>query len=172
MQNGSDDQPTVLTLSLLDSVHGKPIQTWNFQGRSQILIGRAEDSDIRFTDPKVSRNHVELAYRSGKWWILSRGRHGTWINGISVEEQVYKDRIIFRLGIDGPSLQMRHLEDSHSINSTIDLDNYDFGQLDFLTVDENLKAKEVDEVVESETFRSLLDESRRIKQQRSDKSSD
>jgi hypothetical protein len=150
------------TLHLLDSAQGHPIQTWHFRDRTRVRLGRAAENDISLADTQVSRIHVELHYRDGKWVLHSLGRNGTRMDGAIVSEARLPDRAIFQLASNGPSFQFVTVNNSVSNLATID--NIDPGALDFLVIDERRKAEEVQQIADSETFRELQEQARRLRQ--------
>jgi pSer/pThr/pTyr-binding forkhead associated (FHA) protein len=152
-----------LTLHLLDSAQGHPIQTWHFKNRTRVSIGRAEENDISLADTQVSRLHVELTYEDGKWQLRSHGRNGTRIDGAPVSDAKLPDRVIFQLASNGPTFQFVTFSDSVSNRATID--NIDPAALDFLAIDEQRKAQEVEQIVESDAFRQLQQQARLLKQE-------
>lgn len=159
----TSDTQTACQLHLLDSVSGHALQRWEFAGRDKISIGRAAECDIAVSDPQVSRNHVELCFRDGNWQLRSLGRNGTWIHGSRVEEQALQDRAIFQLGSTGPMIQF-FLEAGRTETSSATLDNIDPQQFDFLSIDRESVANEVEQIVGSEAFQKLRVETDRLRQ--------
>ena len=161
MRTNSIDDLGSMTLHLLDSAQGHRIQTWRFKDRSQVTIGRDDDSDIALADTQVSRRHVEIVYRDAKWMLHSHGRNGTWIGGAMVSEANLTSGAIFQLGSGGPSFQFVSVNDSITPLATIDAIAPD--ALDFLAIDEDRKAEDVRQIAEGEAFRDLLEQARRLK---------
>ncbi len=161
MRTSSTDDLGSMTLHLLDSAQGHRIQSWRFQDRSQVTIGRDDDSDIALADTQVSRKHVEIVYREGKWMLHSHGRNGTWIGGAMVSEANLTSGAIFQLGSGGPSFQFVTVNDSLTPLATIDAIAPD--ALDFLAIDEERKAEEVRQIADGDAFRELLEQARRLK---------
>ena len=157
------DRASNLTLHLLDSAQGHAIQTWRYKDCSRVRIGRAVDNEIRLTDPKVSRLHVELVYTNGHWLLRSHGLNGTRINDTTITGSDIRlcDRVVFQLGKDGPSFQFVTLADGNSEVATIN--NIDSEELEFLEIDEERKREEVEILAESAAFRALQKEARRLK---------
>jgi len=94
-----------VSLQLLDSAQGKPIQTWRFSDQREITIGRDDGNDIVVSDPHVSRLHVTLYPADEAWMLVSCGRHGTLIDDRLVAESVLRPGMVFRLGPTGPMLR-------------------------------------------------------------------
>jgi pSer/pThr/pTyr-binding forkhead associated (FHA) protein len=150
-----------VALHLLDAVQGHRVQTWRFQDQSTITIGRGADNDINLADAQVSRRHVELVHRDAKWWLLSHGRNGTWMNGAMEAEACLMNGAVFQLGSNGPSFQFVTVNDSASALVTVD--NLDAAALDFLAIDEQRRAEEVQQIADGEAFRELQEQARRLK---------
>ena len=48
----------------------------------EYIIGRDPTCQVVLPDPYISRKHVRLFYRDGKWYVEDLGsRNGTYING-------------------------------------------------------------------------------------------
>ena len=53
--------------------------------RMPAVIGRAPDSDVLITDPRVSRRHAQLSWCDGAFAVEDLGStNGTWLNGAPV----------------------------------------------------------------------------------------
>ncbi len=161
MQTEQDLESGRVTLHLLDSSLGHPIQSWTFDNRDQIKIGRATDNDITIPDSRVSRFHVELVHASGKWVLRSHGRNGTCVEGKQVSEMRVRDKTIFQLGPDGPSFRFATVREENSIMATIE--NVDPETFDFLEIDEDQTEQEVRQIVESDAFRALQERARQLR---------
>jgi len=45
-------------------------------------IGRRPEKDLVMSDPRVSRDHAEITFQDGDYYIVDQGsKHGTWVNG-------------------------------------------------------------------------------------------
>ena len=54
-------------------------------------LGRGEDCDIRFSDPRVSTDHAEVYWEDEKWWLKDLGsRNGTFLDGVRVSHSFDK----------------------------------------------------------------------------------
>jgi hypothetical protein len=69
--------PSGVSVLLVDSAQGQPIQTGRFSDQTEITIGREDGQDVVIPDPHVSRHHVTLIASDGDWMC---GRHGTLID--------------------------------------------------------------------------------------------
>jgi pSer/pThr/pTyr-binding forkhead associated (FHA) protein len=59
---------------------------------TRILLGRSRASDIRFTEPSVSRRHAALQRVEGGWLLVDRAStHGTHVNGRRVGTAILAD---------------------------------------------------------------------------------
>jgi pSer/pThr/pTyr-binding forkhead associated (FHA) protein len=99
----SETAPKV-AVHLQDTSLGRPIQSWRFEGKSLITIGRGEERDVQISDPYVSRLHAELRYANGCWLLVSLGRSGVQVHGHAIQEFAVRGDTTFRLGSDGPTL--------------------------------------------------------------------
>jgi pSer/pThr/pTyr-binding forkhead associated (FHA) protein len=99
------EKPIHVAVQLLDSALGRPVRSWQFDGKRLISIGRAEDRDVQISDPYVSRNHAELRHHDGKWSLVSLGRYGVMVQGQTVTEIAIEKETVFRLGSEGPTLR-------------------------------------------------------------------
>ena len=155
-----------VSLLLLDSAQGHPIQTWRFSDRSEITIGREPANDVVLSDPHVSRIHARLVAFEGSWTLISMGRHGILINDRLIAETELRPKTIFRLGPNGPSLRFESGANRTSHGET--LENIDPNTLALLEVDEQRKQKEVEQIAGNALFEDLLQESRRLRSARND----
>ena len=50
------------------------------------LLGRAEDNDVVYEEPRVSRQHAAIRGGRDGYWLQDLGsRNGTFVNGVRVE---------------------------------------------------------------------------------------
>jgi len=87
-----------ITLHLLDSAQGHPLQSWAFEGRDSITLGRAPECDVVLADPYVSRSHACLKYASNEWRVLSNNDRTVIFEGQPWSEVPLSDGTVFRLG--------------------------------------------------------------------------
>jgi pSer/pThr/pTyr-binding forkhead associated (FHA) protein len=145
---------TSVTLQLLDSATGMPLQVWSCENEDRVTIGRGEESRIRIIDPHVSRLHAELILSDGEWMIRSHGRNGTWIHGLRVDCDRILDRTVFQMGSSGPMLRFLCQNPAQSL-TTATIDNAECDDFDFLRINPHQLADEVARIAESEAFRRL-----------------
>ncbi len=150
-----------VTLHLLDSAQGRPIQTWHFTDRNRLTVGRAVENDVSLSDSHVSRLHVELCYEEGRWRLYSHGRNGTLVEGVPVTASELVDDLVFQLGSSGPSLHF--VTTNAASSSTPTIEDIDFDALDFLVLDEQRTADEVKQIADGDAFQALQQQVRHLK---------
>jgi len=73
--------------------------------KPKFTIGRGSGCDLVLDDSEVSRDHAEIAAGEGGWVLRDRqSRHGTYLNGARVTEQVLAHRDQIECGRGGPAL--------------------------------------------------------------------
>jgi pSer/pThr/pTyr-binding forkhead associated (FHA) protein len=153
-----------VTLLLLDSAQGHPIQTWRFSDHSEITIGREPGNSVVIADPHVSRIHARLVAFEGAWTLISMGRHGTLVNDRLIADFELRSQTIFRLGPNGPSLRFETGANRQSYGET--LENINPETFAHLEVDEQRKQQEVEQIAGGALFEDLLEQSRRLRSER------
>ena len=156
-----------VSVLLLDSAQGKPIQTWRFSDQREITIGREDGRDIVLSDPHVSRHHVTLIATDDGWMLVSRGRHGTLIDNRVVAEAVLRSGVVFRLGPTGPTLRFDQGKLGTSVTAT--MDQIDPDVLDMFELDQERSKREADRIADGALFDELLQTSQRMRSARKDK---
>lgn len=54
-------------------------QEWSFPPHRTVQVGRDPRADVPINDDRVSREHLRLWHREGKWWAADQSsRNGTW----------------------------------------------------------------------------------------------
>jgi pSer/pThr/pTyr-binding forkhead associated (FHA) protein len=152
--------PGSLTLHLLDSAQGHPVQTWRFHDRDTIMIGRGPDNDVSVVDPQVSRCHVLLRFCDGQWLLVSIGRNGTRTNGMHIREFPLVDQQIFQLGSTGPLFQFDMTCATDPRTETI---NTETGPLDDLFIDQQKHRDQVEQIVQGSGFQQLQKQVRELR---------
>lgn len=155
--------PGKTSIHLLDSATGQSIQTWRFEGRPLIRIGRSEENHIVITDPSVSRFHAELRYQGGYWQVVNFGKNGILVGGKSMSQARIEDHTTFRLGSAGPLLRFGWSEVVFD-----DLNTITGGSLlpsPSIKIDEAQKDQQVREIAESEYFQQLQKVSQKLRSQ-------
>jgi len=70
-------------------------------------IGRHESCQVRLNDHDVSRNHTEVAFEEGRWWIRDLlSTNGTYVDGVKITRVPLSHRAKVELGVDGPVLAL------------------------------------------------------------------
>ena len=71
-------------------------------------IGRAEDCDVCIANEYISRNHVEVTYENGAWWIVDlNSSNGVYVGDQRRERISIEDEVSVRLGIQGPQVTLQ-----------------------------------------------------------------
>jgi predicted component of type VI protein secretion system len=155
-----------VTVQLLDSAQGKPIQTWRFSDQVEITIGREDGNDIVISDPHVSRLHVTLYAADDSWMLVSRGRHGTLIDDRLVSESPLRPGVVFRLGPTGPMLRF---DQGKAITSgSMTMDQIDPDAIAMFELDQQRSRNEADRIASGALFDELLQQSQRMRSARRD----
>lgn len=97
---------SLITLNLLHPIDNTPIQTWKFESKSVIRIGRSGDNDVILYSSVVSRYHVELYPHAQHWEIVNIGTNGIHINDQPIDNERVQDGMTIRLATTGPKLQI------------------------------------------------------------------
>ena len=71
-------------------------------------IGRTEESEVCVKDDHVSRNHAEVFFEGGNWWIRDlNSTNGVYVNGQRFERLAVNGTLTIRLGVRGPEVSLR-----------------------------------------------------------------
>jgi pSer/pThr/pTyr-binding forkhead associated (FHA) protein len=149
----------VVTIHLLDSAMGHPLQSWRFAGQRAISIGRSEDNDVVISDPHVSRVHARLDWLNAGWTLVSVGRHGTIVDDRIVAETRLDHQMRFRLGNSGPTLRFELGMPERRSTETVDSVQPDLNEL--LEIDRERQQAEANEIAGNSLFRDLQEHVRR-----------
>lgn len=155
-----------VTLHLLDSAQGHPVQTWRFADKAVISIGRADECEVVIGDAHVSRLHVKLQWQDGAWTLISIGRHGTLVNDRLVAETQLPSQTVFRLGATGPMLRFESGARESRPSETIDAITPDL--IAMLEIDRDRQQQDADEIAGNSLFQELQEHVRRAKLSASD----
>ena len=69
------------------------------QTRHRVIVGRAEDCDIRIASSAVSRHHCAIEPDEGDWIIRDLGStHGVEFQGVKIEQTTVRDGLEIRIG--------------------------------------------------------------------------
>jgi len=163
--DSSDAPPLEVVVQLLDAARGSPVKTWRFVGRASITIGRAGDQDVEISDPYVSRLHAEVAWREGKWMLISHGRNGVLVANRPITEFPVQADVIFQLGSSGPTFRFRFAVEDDNSRHTLDSD---LEPLPDFQLDASRLRAEVGEIEGGDYFRKLLDQAKTLRHKRTE----
>lgn len=92
---------------LLHPQNSTPMQSWKFNDKSLIRIGRATDNEVVLYSSVVSRLHVELRESNGNWEIINKGANGTYVDEQRISQVPVVDGVVMRIAPSGPKIQIR-----------------------------------------------------------------
>jgi hypothetical protein len=152
-----------ISIQLLDPSSGTPINSWTFQNKVHISIGRAPDQDVAIGNPYVSRNHANIEYREGSWLLISTGRNGVIVSNEFVKELILENDLQFRMGVEGPTLKFSDRSEKSEFGATIDFSAEMCPQFE---LDRNHLSRDVQEVEQGEYFQNLQRMAKLLRSQR------
>lgn len=154
-----------VAVHLLDMSTGRPLQSWSFEVKPTLSIGRAYECDVQISDPFVSRNHVELRYADGRWRLFSIGRSGVTVSGQRVDDLPVETDLTFRLGPDGPTVKFQP-----AVAPVVDYSKTMFEDApspsDVFELDTAKLAREVREIAEGDYFQKLQERAKSMRHNR------
>ncbi len=105
---GSPEQRSSPSAPLLRvSVEATPGVREDFEFRDSFIIGRVEECGLCIKNEYVSRNHAEVAFENGQWWLRDlNSSNGVFIDGQRVQLTPVNLATTFRLGIQGPTVSL------------------------------------------------------------------
>jgi signal transduction histidine kinase len=75
-----------LRVAVLEVTAGNPPERLHFLKPRSYVIGRARASDLRITEPSVSKTHARLQYENGRFVVEDQGSlHGVFVNAVKVQ---------------------------------------------------------------------------------------
>ena len=85
------------------SSDGKPLKRFDLSrveaARKRLVVGRAEDCDVRLVSPAISRHHCVIEPDEDDWIIRDLGStHGIEVEGVKIEQADIKDGLQVRVG--------------------------------------------------------------------------
>ncbi|MFP4133637.1 MAG: FHA domain-containing protein [Halothece sp.] len=101
-----DSQIPMITLALLHPQHSVAVQTWRFEPKSVIRIGRSRNNEVTLYSAVVSRHHVEIRRKGKDWEVVNTGSNGTFCDGKRISRAAVKNGMVIRLASSGPQLQI------------------------------------------------------------------
>ncbi|MGV2827075.1 FHA domain-containing protein [Myxosarcina sp. GI1(2024)] len=97
----------MITLTLLHPLREIAVQSWTFEDKSTIRIGRAPDNEVVLYSAVVSRYHVEVKKTEQSWEVINLGANGTYVDGKKITKAPIFDGTIFRLATSGPKILVK-----------------------------------------------------------------
>jgi len=101
-----DQKTPVIMLTLLHPQHSVAVQTWRFEPKSVIRIGRSRNNEVTLYSAVVSRHHVEIRRRGKDWEVVNIGSNGTFCQGKRISRARIENGMVIRLASSGPQLQI------------------------------------------------------------------
>jgi hypothetical protein len=151
-------------IHLLDSDQGRPLQTWRFEQRDTITLGRADDNDVVLADPYVSRAHAYLKLEFGTWKLTSISRQRVVYQGQAWDEVTLKDGAVFRLGPNGCYLRFGESQQAPTNLKTM---SYEPTQMPIFQLDRQKMECEVNQITSGNYFQQLKQAAQQLREQRS-----
>jgi hypothetical protein len=151
-----------ITVHLLDSAQGHPLQTWKFDDRDSVTLGRSPDNDIVVTDPYVSRSHAYLKFDGDQWRLISLSRQQIYFEGQVLPEVPIDDGTVCRLGPHGCFLKFAQTAAQQDDRATI---SFDASTMPILKLDPERMQQEVSQFVEAPYFKQLKEAIRQRREQ-------
>lgn len=109
------DQTFMLRLTIQNSTHSGEQVYLDPNKANWVLLGRSEESILRFAEPCVSTRHAIVSTEQGEFFLLDQdSTNGTFLNGERVRTSRLKTGDVIELGSFGPRLQVV-IEDAPSI---------------------------------------------------------
>ncbi len=77
--------------------------------RQRIVIGRADDCDVRIASPSISRHHAAIEPEDDAWIIRDLGStHGVEVDGVKIPRAVIRDGLRVVIGPAVLKFQVSH----------------------------------------------------------------
>lgn len=96
----------MLILKLLHPFQSVAVQTWRFENKSVIRIGRSRKNEVTLYSAVVSRHHLELRNNGLHWELIDLGSNGTYNQGKRVSRMRVVNGMTVRLASSGPQIQI------------------------------------------------------------------
>jgi hypothetical protein len=150
-----------ITLHLLDSAQGHPLQTWSFENRESITLGRAPDNDVVLADPYVSRSHAALRFDGSGWRLVSLSARMIELEGQMWNEIPLVAGTVFRLGSTGCYMRCGRPQDEASSSATM---SFDATLVPLFELDRDKMQRDVGQIVEGAYFQQLKNARRQLRE--------
>lgn len=82
--------------------------------REVVIVGRGDQADVHVSDPRISRAHVRLESRDGRWFAIDNGSlNGIYVHGDRRDAVEIRDRLRLFVGSpDGTHLDFSYEDDA------------------------------------------------------------
>lgn len=71
-------------------------------------IGRSQNCELQLADELISREHLQIYWKEGQWWILDLGSlNGTYLNNTLIHELPLTNKMTLELGSGGAWVQLQ-----------------------------------------------------------------
>lgn len=75
-------------------------------------VGRTDNCAVKIEDGLVSRDHLEISFKGGKWFIADLfSSNGTYLDGKKIDHLILTDPIKLELGKNGPVINLELIKD-------------------------------------------------------------
>jgi hypothetical protein len=152
-----------ITVYLLDSAQGHPLQTWTFEDHDSVTLGRSPDNDVVVADPYVSRAHAYLKFDNNQWRLIALSRQMIFFEGQTWPEVPIDDSTVYRLGPHGCNLRFGLAQGQQNDRATI---SFDAAAMPVLKLDRDKMQQEVSQITDAPYFQQLKDAVRQRRQER------
>ena len=92
--------------------------------KDSFRVGRGDSCAVRIIDGLVSRDHIEISYKNGEWWVADLfSSNGTYLDGKKISHTVLSAPVKLTLGKNGPEIKIDLISETESggiKHSTID----------------------------------------------------
>ncbi|MDY0083978.1 MAG: FHA domain-containing protein, partial [Ignavibacteriaceae bacterium] len=82
-------------------------------------VGRTDNCAVKIDDGLVSRDHLEISFKEGKWFIADLfSSNGTYLDGKKIDHLILSDSVKLVLGKNGPVIKLEIITDTQSKSSS------------------------------------------------------
>lgn len=151
-------------LELLATVHGQPLQTWEFGDQPLIHIGRAAECDVVISSPVVSRSHAFIKREGAGWLLCAVSQNGVFMEGERVQSVPLQEGLVFRLAATGPFVRFgNRVEQGSAVMQTILPEE---SGVSTLQLDAQKRDEQVEAIVDGAYFQQLQELARKLREQK------
>ena len=152
-----------IVLQLLDSAEGRPLQTWTFENRDSISLGRSPGNDVVLADPYVSRSHARIQFQNNAWRLVSVSEKLIVFEDQPLGEIPLTAGTVFRLGPSGCYLRFDRPQAQPVNSATM---SFDATLMPVLKLDRDKMLREVGQIADADYFQQLKDAGRQLRARR------